>query len=218
MDKDKTIKKGVIAGIIASIIFMVILEPLMKLIWSFLINTSSSIYTSYFNSIFKNAALGHRNHVDFMTYAILTIIFIGVMTFFYLKTYFYMKTSRYDNSITQDKTKEQIENEVAKIASKITKLNNRMKIIFVVGAVCCFIFSCISFSNLFKEYSNLQLNTSFNQKINAISPYINDNEQKVIISKWALMNSKNDYLEIKRNIDNIAKMNHFQLPEELIKY
>lgn len=218
MDNDKTIRKGVIAGIIASIIFMIILEPLMKLIWSFLINTSNSIYTSYFNSIFKNAALGHRNHIDFMTYSLLTVLLISGMALFYLKMYFYFKRDRKDNSISKNKTKDELEMEISKINIKISKLKKRMKIYFFVGSISLIFLVIFTFSNLFKEYSNLQLNSSFNQKINAISPYINEKDQKILMSKWALMKSKENYLQIKSNIDSIAKYNQLQLPDELIKY
>jgi len=46
MDKDKTIRKGIIASVIASVIFMIVLEPLMKILWSFFNNTSNKIYNS----------------------------------------------------------------------------------------------------------------------------------------------------------------------------
>jgi hypothetical protein len=59
----------------------------------------------------------------------------------------------------------------------------------------------------------LQLNTSFNQKLNALSPYIDEAQKEILVSKWALMKSKKDYLEIKSIMEDEAKKNNIELPK-----
>jgi hypothetical protein len=218
MDKDKSIRKGIIASVIASVIFMIILEPLMKLFWTFLNNTTNHLYTSYLNSIFTNAAIGHRNHIDFITYYFETVLIFGVLFISLIKAKSIIRKRTDEERKYNLKSKEELEQEISNTKHKLSKLIKALRVLFYSGLVFGFIFMLFMLSSLFKEYANLQLNSTFSQRINALAPYIEDKQQKIFISKWALMKSKEDYLEIKLSLENIAKENNVKLPEELIKY
>jgi len=218
MDKDKSIRKGIIASIIASVIFMIILEPLMKLFWTFLNTTTNHLYTSYLNSIFTNAAIGHRNHIDFMTYYFETVLIFGVLFITLIKAKSIIEKPIDKKHISNLKSKEEFEQEISSIKLRLLKIIKTLRVLFYSGLLLGFIFLLIMISSLFKEYANLQLNSTFYQRINALAPYIEDKQQKIFISKWALMKSKEDYLEIKLSLENIAKENNVKLPDELIKY
>lgn len=218
MDKDKTIRKGIIASVIASVIFMIVLEPLMKILWSFFNNTSNKIYNSYLDSIFTNAAIGHRNHLDFMTYYIETVFLFGVLFLILIRSNSIIRQHKEKESISKIKTKEEFERKSEELKIRASKIIKQLRILFISEIVFGSISLIIMLSSLFKEYANLQLNSTFNQRTNAIAPYIDDQQQKILNSKWALMKSKDEYIEIKHYIEKIAKDNNINLPKELIKY
>jgi hypothetical protein len=56
------------------------------------------------------------------------------------------------------------------------------------------------------------LNTDFEQKIGIIAPYINNEEEEELWSKWYLMESKVDYLNLEQEIKKIAENNDIKLP------
>jgi hypothetical protein len=70
---------------------------------------------------------------------------------------------------------------------------------------------------LFGSYTDLQLNTSFNQRMNALGPYATENEIRVLKSKWALMKTRTDFLKINERMDSSAKKSKITLPDNLLK-
>ena len=66
-------------------------------------------------------------------------------------------------------------------------------------------------------FSDLQLNASFDQRIKAITPYIELKEKELLISEWACMKTRQDYLNINIQIDNYAQDAGVSIPEPLLK-
>ncbi len=60
---------------------------------------------------------------------------------------------------------------------------------------------------------DLQLNSRFNQRIEALGPFLQDIEIKRLKSEWALMKSREDFLRIENKIQEYAKKNSIQLPD-----
>ena len=56
------------------------------------------------------------------------------------------------------------------------------------------------------------INTDFEQKIGIIAPYINNEIEEELWSKWYLMESKVDYLNLAQEIEKIAENNDIKLP------
>ncbi|UOU98036.1 hypothetical protein MUU74_16265 [Chryseobacterium daecheongense] len=65
-------------------------------------------------------------------------------------------------------------------------------------------------------YADLNLNTSFNQRLNVLKPYIDSDQEELLISKWALMKNRNDFNKINKEMEDLAKKNKVILPENLI--
>lgn len=218
---DKTIKKGVIASLIATLIFIVVFEPLMNIIWKILNKTSIVIYSRFLDSIYKYAAYGHKNDIDF------TLVFFVLLLFF--MSFFALLMIR--SLIRKERKEKQILDSIKDPAEKLKIMSERlektilkrkrfnlfdkyfMKISVVVLIISFFTFSLY----LFKCNADLRLNTTFNQRVNAIAPFIDKHNKEILISNWALMESKENYLDIMKTIDSIATSKNLTLPKEFLK-
>lgn len=56
-------------------------------------------------------------------------------------------------------------------------------------------------------------NSTFQQRINAIAPYIDEQKEEELKSKWALMHSRNDFDMLDKEIELVAKGNKLALPK-----
>ena len=63
--------------------------------------------------------------------------------------------------------------------------------------------------------SNLQLNTSFEQRLDILSPFISDSDEEVFRSSWGLMNTREDYINIFDDFKLISGENNIVLPDSL---
>ena len=71
----------------------------------------------------------------------------------------------------------------------------------------------ISLKALFLASTELGLNASFNQQLNAIIPYIDAAEEKRLKSAWALMRNRSDYVKINSQIAKHAEDARIDLPK-----
>jgi len=70
---------------------------------------------------------------------------------------------------------------------------------------------------LFFVYYDLQLNTSFKQRITVLSPHISEQQEKELRAQWASMKSRKDYENINRALEDAAKNKEVKLPKLLLK-
>lgn len=221
MFRDKAINKGIISSLIASIVFIIILQPLMNIVWDFLNRTSSNVYTNYLDSLYKNAALGHRNYIDFIILTSVVAALIGLLFLSYSRLSLAIRRVKTENELSRIKNfeekKDYINKEKQKMLVKVSFIT-KWFFPFKIFNFCFIFFALFMFSTgLFKIYADIQLNTSFNQRMNALAPYVNETQTKELFSKWAMMKTKVDFLEIKKLIEEIAEKNNIELPEELMK-
>lgn len=168
-----------------------------------------------------NAALGQRNWIDFLIWtAIVFSVFIYLFNLS-MKTKSFLKhleeKERIKN-LNEQELSEYLANRKNKLENIINK--NTKFITFFTRHNWILLILTIFFMlmTLFSSYTDLQLNTSFNQRLNAISPYINDHEIKILKSKWALMKSKQDFINLNSYLENLAKREEIILPENLLFY
>jgi hypothetical protein len=57
---------------------------------------------------------------------------------------------------------------------------------------------------------------SFKHHIRVVSPYIDEQEKELIISGWSLMKSSSDYDVVYIKLNEIAKSNNIELPENKV--
>lgn len=64
MLKNIEIKKEIYVSVIVTILTIIFIDPILKFVWGGMIWFGTTSYQGFLNSMYKGAALGHRNYVD----------------------------------------------------------------------------------------------------------------------------------------------------------
>jgi hypothetical protein len=219
MFKDKEYRKSILRSLVASSIFLIFLKPIFQFLWIILVNVSTHTYTYFIDTLYKNAALGQRNWIDFITLTFFLIVFTTTLITSSYLIHYKIKLQKIKEEI-RNTTDEGKLNQLKTLLAK--KLNIGKSFIFLTFfQKFNFLFSILlifsAFVIIFTAYSDMQLNTSFNQRINVVAPYINDHEYKLLKSEWASMVSRKDFEIINNKIEIIARENKIEIPKNLLK-
>jgi len=190
-------KKSIIVSVISSIIVLIFIKPILNLGWKFLLWCSTNFYQNFLNGVYKNAALGQRDWVSVILFFILVSIAMGIPTGILTHPIF--------RKLQEIKEKKG-DNIFRKTKRIIICLN------YIISVVIIFLLICIAVS----VYADLQLNTSFQQRLAVLSPKIGDLETKNLQASWALMESREDYKNIMLRMEELAEKYKIKLPKLLI--
>ena len=202
---DKEIKKGIVSSLIATLIFLILLNPILHMLWNFIKSFSINMYSGISDSIYSGAALGQRNWLDFAWLASVVAITGGIVV---TKNVIIWKEIFRLRRLMQGE-KEEPETPLS-LYQTLKKANITLSVAIALGIVVSFFF-------IFSAFTDLQLNTSFNQRLNAILSYISDQEAKVYKSSWATMKNRQDFEKINQKMEMVAGFNKIKLPENLLK-
>ena len=192
---DSTLKKSLLGSIIASIIVILFIKPILNAAWNFVLSLSDSYLKTFSDSIYTSAALGQRDWVIVLLLIMILCSVIGIGTGLIV-------------GVTTVKSER-----IKKIVRK-----KKSSIIFWIFFCLFYLYTCFSCVTVaVKAFADLQLNTSFEQRLSVLSPVITDLEYKKLKAAWALMRSKKDHDEIVKKMENIASRNSVNLPELLLK-
>lgn len=195
----KAIIYGVVSSLIASAIFLYFLDPLIQFLWGLITNSYANHFENYTNSVFLMAAKNYS--VDFLSGIILALIPFGFCVMFIVFTIdMTISTYKYHKNNPQDKSKK-----------KFHLIFNCVFMLFI------FLYYLPSIPAFYKPVAASGVNTIFNQRLNAIAPYIEPIEEKRLRSSWALMKNKEDYDNINKRLEEFAKNAQIQLPEASFK-
>ena len=180
-------------AIVVSVLMTFLVEPLFKFIWGSVVSFSSYTYSNYLNSIYRSAALGDRNYVDVI---LILFLYEGVAMGYVLAT------------LSLLRKREAIRSFVNKQSPKVV---NTIMIVLTLVA--------ITFLQIgaFRFYADLQLTTSFQQRMTVLAPVISDQEYKELAASWASMKNRDDFLVITESMESTAQSKEIQLPELLLK-
>ncbi|OXB06359.1 hypothetical protein B0A81_13670 [Flavobacterium plurextorum] len=189
-------KRSLLKSLFASSIFLIVLKPILEFLWAIIADFSKNTFFNLSDYLYKNAAYGQRNWIDFLVW---TAIILG----------FFLTSILKKNSHKRIDVENINKDNQAKITAKriIVKYSPIINIILFLPIIYFIMLA----------YSDLQLNTSFNQRLNIISPYIDSTQEKILKSKWALMKTKEDFERINTKLEEIAKENKIKLPENLLE-
>lgn len=218
MWKDETIRKGVISSVLASLFVIIFISPILNLLWNFLAENGGVFLKNLTDSLYINAALGKRNWLDAIFYAYLFSFLIGGVI--YANFYIFRKHRNLEKEIEnfhEEEEKEISEEKIKKGLIKLKSNTKKMKLFIFISWILALFFISTSFFSLFRVYSDLQMNTSFEQRLNAIAPILNEQEEEELISKWALMRNRSNYEEINKAMENYANEAKITLPPLLLK-
>jgi hypothetical protein len=219
MANSKEIKKGLIGHVIAAIIFLSILEPLLRFAYKLLAEYSNQFFTSYVNSIYENAAI--HGETQTLVFMISILIFQALLAFFFMagfKTFLQVEhLGIRENLIVIDDTKTQsIAHRMRRARKMLTWVSRHLKLIRWVYSTLAFFCFLGLLHIIFMAYTTIQLNMSFDQRLTAISPYLNQTDEKLIKSKWATMETKEDFISLNNELETIARINKVKLPKNLL--
>jgi len=96
------------------------------------------------------------------------------------------------------------------ISNYFSKKSNAFLICFLIFLIVVFILLFIA--TTLTVSIPLLAYVSFNQKISALTPYMTDQERNLIISKWAFMTTKKEYITIISDLNTIAAAHNLKLP------
>jgi hypothetical protein len=195
--KEGGIRKEILIAIFVGFLTTILFDPLTKLIWNWILEMGRLGYTGVVNSVYRQAAYGHRNDID--------VVFLELiwMAGFVFVIWAILMTFRGPKGIS-DLT--------LKAPTKI-RLSWLKTIVIVSSAIMV-----ISFSfGFFGSFADLQLNTSFQQRLTALAPVITDQQEEELQASWASMENRDDYLVILERMNSMAKDNGIELPKPLLK-
>lgn len=194
MVTDPTMRKAIVASVVASIIVIVFIQPILGTVWRLIL--FSSRYLT--DQIYSGASLGERNYLDFIVFSYLIVAIMGLVSARFL--YVWLVKSRPDSEKS------------ALLGLARRSFDSRL---YIAVAFLSMILS--GFYLLAATFIDLQLNTSFKQRLTVLAPYISDQEHEEILASWASMRTRADYEAITRRMDETARARNVQLPEPLLK-
>jgi hypothetical protein len=59
---------------------------------------------------------------------------------------------------------------------------------------------------------SIRANSTFQRRLMALTPVITENDRKKLLGNWAMIKSKNDYLKINGQLEELAKKYSVALP------
>ena len=89
-------------------------------------------------------------------------------------------------------------------------IKKTISLIMAVSGFACGLFL------LTTAFVDLQLNTSFEQRLTVLNPAISEQEEEGLRATWASMRDRQDYLDLKGQMDRMAALNEIELPEPLL--
>lgn len=190
--KDPNIRKGVIPSVIASLIVIFCIQPILRFVWSAMLTLGTSFLQRYIDSIYASAALGHRNYIDVMLLMAMLSLFSGISIGMAIGL---MRRILWKEHHPRKPGKRHILYVWLWII-----LFHAVAIIFVV-----------------RPYADLQLNTSFQQRLKVLAPILEDLELKELEAAWASMQTREDYEAIKMRLEKTAEAHSITLPKALWK-
>ena len=189
-------KAGVISGIVASAFFIYFIQPILDFLVTFFFAASNYIGSTYIDGIYQKAA--HLETYDFSF--IFPASIAGVFSIILITTSALLLFAPFVSSkdkVTKDK--ERASKDIPKSASFIAGL-----LFFIIGIYGA--------SDVASNYVQLSAVSSFKQHLRIIAPYITSDEEEMLISKWSLMKSQNDYYFINSQLESVALKNNIELP------
>ena len=187
--------KVIVGGVVATAVFVYFLDPILHFFGNCLLRLSASLFHTYYNRIYAQAA-----HLETQDYAFLLLVTVGMMPlicFFILDVQYLVRRTRHGASPDKPPTK--------------SNFRTRL-LLLIVTAIFMLTFTVIAAAN----YTQLSLISSFRQHMRILSPYVSEQDEKMLYSKWSLMNSREDYVQIYERLNAIALKNGITLPKNRI--
>ena len=183
------LRKEILVGVIAAIIMTIFFEPIIRWLWEIITYLGLRTYSGFIDSIYRSAALGHRNHVD----ALIFFLILGLGTTIPI--------------ILRIGQKNLMSRLIQILSPKFEKV---VDVVLFSGLIITASFLIIN------TFADLQLTTSFEQRLTVLAPALSEQEYKQIKAEWASMEGRDDFEAINLQMENLAKERNLELPKLLL--
>ncbi len=194
---DKNVKVGVIASLIATALFIYFIDPILSFFGRSLFQLASRLYSSYVDHLFEKIALCSAIDHAYILLMLITCAVSGISTG--------VGIAMITDVIVKDKSK------TSKFLIKLMSLTPTKKVI--VGLFLILVVNFFGFLMLWDSWFQLKTISSFQQHMLAVTPYLEDREEKILWSQWTQMRSRQDYDVIYARLESVAMAHGLRLPE-----
>lgn len=184
----RTFWLSIIASIIASILFSVFFQPIVTWISNIVVSTIGVFYVGYIDSLYNKAAQSPTDYLIFMVFWIVAGFPIIIITTIIIAL------------------------GLISLMRKASEPNKRrMSTVFSIFAAVGLIGLLIIVAG---PAVSIRANATFQRRLMALTPVIDDNERKSLLGEWAIMKSKVEYESINKRMDALAKKYHVEIPPQ----
>ena len=169
-------------------------QPILSIIWVVLLWLGTHFFYNTLDSIYLNAALGHREWV------IASIVLMALII-----TPLVIISGWISKRLSTTK----------KAEARPPRTTPTWKKVFDIGLIFSSPLPCLIVGAFI--FIDLQLNTSFDQRIAVLAPKVPDQTIKELRAQWALMASREDYLVLNARLEQLAHDAGITLPKPLLK-
>jgi hypothetical protein len=198
--KDKDVRKGIVASVIASVFVLMFIQPILTWTWEIIVSSTPRVFHRLVDSVYENAAFGQRDWIvpGFVTVA------LGCLAVFASYSLCVLIIQLFWRSFESLRFMERLR------ATSTTSSILLGISIHLVGLLAMLLLAT-------GVFADLQMNTSFNQRLAVLAAYCSDQDIKMLRAEWAQMSSRSDYLAIVDKMDSMAKPLGIKLPEILLR-
>lgn len=197
-------RKSVNASLVAGIIMLIVLDPLVRFCWRVLLLFGSGAFEGVVNQVYRDAALGVRNWV------LVCLVSLGYTTA--VGVYFGVTAALLAVRFTP-RLAFALAN-AAKPPALARKPRNGTFWLFHFLSCALLLTSFLWVADVFMD---LQLNTSFEQRLTVLAASVDEHEIKTLRARWAMMHDRADYLKIVSDMETLADSKGIKLPPLLVR-
>lgn len=204
------IVSAIILGSLGSGLWSLLLEPIVKRTGKLLFKIFTLGIRKLSDGFYVEVSKRYREKgVRILIYALSFVVVIPTIWVFvqenrlkvheeYLKQAIKIVESR-DNDISEEKFEKQVQQEISKIILENTKYSK-----YKITLLAVFMFSIVMSQHLRSKFVDEAI-SQFDRAFNLCLPYFNDNEEKVMMSLFASIQTRSDYIEIMLKLEEIAQ-------------
>lgn len=214
------IRNTIIASVIASLVVLVFIQPLLKTSWAFLLWAGPIVAEGVTNRIYENAAQGNRNWVvSTVTLMGLEALSLGLLVTISGITIKAVQLKRKAQAFRNALVNPEPTDSPTTPEDYLDTLDSITWKKIWYGLISLFITIPVviifSFWLGMQIFTDIQLNTSFQQRLKVLAPVVTDLEHKQFEASWALMENRSDYLRLVAQMEKKAKDASITLPKLL---
>jgi len=204
---ERPIFVGVAASLIATFIVLWIINPVLKLVRGPLLSGFGYLFQADLDQMYEQAKYGSTNSIVFQIFNIMEAVVISVNVAMVILLICSVtakgRTERYSSIFT------------AKLSNIISLATNSKSIkVVLILIISVLVFGAIN--NMIGMYVSIQAETTFQNRMAAIGPYISPEEEQRFRAEWAWVKSQGGYEKLMSEMDATSAARKQSLPKRLI--